>query len=157
MSDKTINATLKAGSAYDAPWITVGGDSEAEVAFKLRAIGADGDGDLMSLVASAGKALQGYWTASDQLGAQAIAQEALAQPVAPANPWESQAPAPAFVPQQQQFQQQPAQPQGQPVPQCAHGPRQFRTSKPGAGKPWSAWMCPTPKGTPGQCEPQWIR
>lgn len=44
-----------------------------------------------------------------------------------------------------------------PAPTCIHGARQFRSSKPGAAKAWSAWMCPTPKGTAGQCEPEWVR
>lgn len=44
-----------------------------------------------------------------------------------------------------------------PAPTCVHGPRQLRTSKPGAAKTWSAWMCPTAKGTVGQCEPIWNR
>ena len=37
------------------------------------------------------------------------------------------------------------------VPQCQHGPR---TGRSGVGQkgPWKAWFCPTPKGTPNQCE-----
>lgn len=42
------------------------------------------------------------------------------------------------------------------VPQCQHGPRTARSGN-GAKGPWRAWMCPTPKGTPGQCEPDWVR
>jgi hypothetical protein len=42
-------------------------------------------------------------------------------------------------------------------PACKHGPMQFRESKPGAAKAWRAYFCPTPKGTPDQCEPQWIK
>ena len=43
-----------------------------------------------------------------------------------------------------------------PAPSCKHGPMTLRHSKPGAARKWSAYMCPTPKGTPDQCEPQWI-
>lgn len=41
-------------------------------------------------------------------------------------------------------------------PICAHG---VRTAKSGNGKTgeWRAWMCPTPKGTPGQCDPIWVQ
>lgn len=51
---------------------------------------------------------------------------------------------------------QAAGPAGAP-PMCIHGARQFRASKPGAARAWQAWMCPTAKGTPGQCEPEWIQ
>ena len=39
-------------------------------------------------------------------------------------------------------------------PTCAHGARVHKTGV-GAKGPWSAWMCPTPKGTVGQCPPAW--
>lgn len=39
-------------------------------------------------------------------------------------------------------------------PTCAHGARVHKTGV-GAKGPWSAWMCPTPKGTPNQCPPAW--
>ncbi len=39
---------------------------------------------------------------------------------------------------------------------CKHGSMQTRTGT-GAKGPWKAYMCPSPKGTPDQCEPQWIR
>jgi hypothetical protein len=37
------------------------------------------------------------------------------------------------------------------APLCAHGAREFKAAKPGSGKNWTAWFCPTPKGTPDQC------
>ena len=39
---------------------------------------------------------------------------------------------------------------------CKHGEMTRRT---GAGPkgPWKAFMCPSPKGTPDQCEPGWVR
>jgi hypothetical protein len=43
------------------------------------------------------------------------------------------------------------------APGCKHGPMIYRESKPGAAKAWRAYFCPTPKGTPDQCEPQWIK
>lgn len=39
---------------------------------------------------------------------------------------------------------------------CKHGAMQARTGT-GAKGPWKAYMCPSPKGTPDQCDPQWIR
>lgn len=39
---------------------------------------------------------------------------------------------------------------------CMHGPMTKREGT-GAKGPWKGYMCPTPKGTPGQCEPVWLR
>lgn len=63
--------------------------------------------------------------------------------------------APAFAqpaPQQQPQYSQPAQ-GGR---TCQHGPMVFREGN-GAKGPWKGFFCPTAKGTPGQCQPQFIR
>lgn len=39
---------------------------------------------------------------------------------------------------------------------CKHGEMTKRTGA-GAKGPWKAFMCPSPKGTPDQCDPIWIR
>lgn len=39
---------------------------------------------------------------------------------------------------------------------CKHGEMTKRTGS-GPKGPWKAYMCPSPKGTPDQCEPTWIR
>jgi len=39
---------------------------------------------------------------------------------------------------------------------CKHGEMSRRTGA-GAKGPWKAFMCPSPKGTPDQCEPIWVR
>lgn len=39
-------------------------------------------------------------------------------------------------------------------PVCHHGPKQYKTGVKN-GKQWAAWMCPAPKGTAGQCPPEW--
>jgi hypothetical protein len=39
---------------------------------------------------------------------------------------------------------------------CKHGQMSTRTGS-GAKGPWKAYMCPSPKGTPDQCEPIWLR
>lgn len=41
-------------------------------------------------------------------------------------------------------------------PMCAHGPRTGRSGH-GAKGEWRAYFCPTAKGTPGQCEPHWVK
>ena len=75
------------------------------------------------------------------------------------------APAPVAIAPVVQF---PTQPQAAPVTptgfgatsdggrQCVHGAMTYRTGN-GAKGPWQAYFCPTPKGTPGQCDPQFIR
>lgn len=40
---------------------------------------------------------------------------------------------------------------------CKHGAMIPRESKPGAAKPWRGYFCPSPKGTPDQCEPKFLR
>ena len=37
---------------------------------------------------------------------------------------------------------------------CEHGKRVRRTGTNAKGE-WVGWFCPTPKGTPGQCKPDW--
>lgn len=41
------------------------------------------------------------------------------------------------------------------VRQCAHGAMATRSGTSVRG-PWKAYMCPTPKGTPGQCAAQFL-
>lgn len=41
-------------------------------------------------------------------------------------------------------------------PTCKHGVKKHKAGQ-GAKGPWQAWMCPSPKGTVDQCQPQWIR
>ena len=71
---------------------------------------------------------------------------------------------PAFA---QQTQQQYAQAAtaGAPAPAaaggaapqfCSHGAMTYREGQ-GAKGPWKAYFCPTPKGTPNQCQAQFIR
>jgi len=61
-------------------------------------------------------------------------------PAAP-KAWEEPAPAAPF--------------QSATVPNCAHGPMTARSGTSAKG-PWKAWMCPTAKGTPGQCSPNFL-
>lgn len=41
-----------------------------------------------------------------------------------------------------------------PAPTCHHGTKVFKSGV-GAKGPWAAYFCPSPKGTPDQCEPDW--
>lgn len=61
--------------------------------------------------------------------------------------------APAPVAQVVPFPQQGQGTQTQ-APTCPHGVRKFGSGV-GAKGPWAAYFCPSPKGTPGQCAPDW--
>lgn len=51
---------------------------------------------------------------------------------------------------------QPAQ--AAPAPACQHGPMVYREKKnPDGTFAWRANFCPTAKGTPGQCQPQFLK
>jgi hypothetical protein len=50
-----------------------------------------------------------------------------------------------------------APPTGAPIGRtCKHGPMTKRSGA-GAKGPWKGWMCPSPKGTPDQCDPIFVR
>lgn len=75
---------------------------------------------------------------------------------------ESATPAAAqAAPQQQSPSAPPAAAQQAPggeTRQCSHGQMQFKSGfSQKSGKAWSAWFCPTPKNTPGQCEAIFLR
>lgn len=175
MSDHKFNVTLKAGNGYDAPWLTIGSDDPNEVHAALAQFaGLDPNITTAALITGAAQAIQAPWTAKDKLGAtplspqqQAAVQHYQAAAAAPAQV----GPATQYITgQAQPAQQQPAsnvvqfpqqQPQPQqaatpPAPSCRHGQMTFRSGNKN-GKPWTAYFCPTPKGTPDQCEPVWNR
>lgn len=70
------------------------------------------------------------------------------QPVAAAPEWAAAAPAPTWG--------APAPANAVAAPQCIHGTRTPRSGT-GAKGPWKAWFCPTPKGTPNQCDAVWVQ
>lgn len=39
---------------------------------------------------------------------------------------------------------------------CKHGNMSFKQGT-GAKGPWKGWFCPSPKGTPDQCQPVFVR
>lgn len=40
---------------------------------------------------------------------------------------------------------------------CQHGEMVFRSGTNQAGKPWKGYFCPSPKGTPDQCDVIWVK
>lgn len=78
-----------------------------------------------------------------------------AAPAAPATP----PPAPVQAAEAPIAPATPQQGWGAPAPvkpMCTHGPRTGRSGH-GAKGEWRAYFCPTAKGTPGQCEPEWVK
>lgn len=133
-----VNATLKAGTTFDAPWIVVNGESPDDLHEKLNGI----SNELLLKVAQTAHLLQGAYAAGNLT---------LPQPTVETPPQ-----APTQVPAQQAqapVQQPPQRPQPQ-GPTCVHGARVRRTGTSKRGD-WAAWFCPTPKGTYDQCGPEW--
>lgn len=66
---------------------------------------------------------------------------------------------PAAAPSAQARSNAPAAAQSAPdgdSRQCKHGEMVYRTGSKN-GRTWKAFMCPSPKGTPDQCDAEWIR
>lgn len=129
-NDKVV-VTLKGGAGYDAPWIVI---HAADVQDAHNHFVGDNSKllvDLMSRVQTASKEFVGRAPAREVVNAAA--------------------PAPTS--------NVPAGAQSAPnneTRQCKHGAMTYKTGSKG-GRTWKAFMCPTPKGAPDQCEPQWIR
>ena len=51
----------------------------------------------------------------------------------------------------------PVSPLSLSIDQCKHGARTYRESKPGAPNAWKGYFCPTAKGTPNQCDPNFVK
>lgn len=103
------------------------------------------------LITAAARAFSGVSQMAQQLGGQVVEHQ-------PA-PWSGAAqsiPAAQAPSWSQQGSQQPGagQRQGR---FCTHGAMAYREAKPDSGKDWRAYFCPTPKGTPGQCEAVFLK
>lgn len=120
---------------------------------------ADTSGELDALLAYVQDKGAEIASAVTTLRAGANVGQAFAGPGTQAVPTEqgwAQQPPPAAGPPQWAPQQQAAPTAGPPAPQCAHGAMTHRSGNKN-GREWNAYFCPTPKGTPGQCDPQWVK
>lgn len=159
-TDAPITVTIKGGKGYEVPWIVVRGESTDEVKDILSDIAQS---DLYQLTADAASLFQGAVTVTTT-PAGSDAPTPAAGPTTPAR--QDQAP----VQQGSSYARRKAsagtggrggQPDNSVSPgvtpeACQHGERTYRNGQ-GAKGPWAAWFCPSPKGTPGQCEPLWVR
>jgi hypothetical protein len=154
-----VTVTLKAGVGFEVPWIVIHAESVDDA---LRQI----DSGPFATLAERTVAAAEFFRAAHNVKTGLAANSAPAQAAPAQQGWNTSAQAapPAFVPQAQpqQAYAQAATQQAPPVQQgagetCIHGAMKYKESAPGAAKTWKAWMCPTPKGTAGQCEPIWLR
>lgn len=126
-----ISLTFKAGASFDSPWVVVEGGTVPGVLADLKGQSAE-VGELFGLVANGARALQKSYGGN-----------------APA--------APAQAPQQNSRPPQQSAPSGE-SKSCKHGDMIFRSGvSQKTGKPWKGFFCPTPKGTPDQCQAEFIR
>jgi hypothetical protein len=126
-----VSVTLKAGTEFSAPWVVCRGGSIEEVTEILNNEGKVKA--LLNIAAQAGREFQAVY----RLGAAGVTGEVTQVQTTP-------------VPQAQPAQ---AAPQGVPGPQCKHGAMVQRSGNKN-GRAWTGYFCPTPKGTPDQCSPQ---
>jgi hypothetical protein len=120
---------------------TVRGDDLQQFAANLEAVA-----DNAQLVAETLTKIQAIGAAAPLVNTAAPTPPPAPAPAAPAAPGWGAAPAAAAP---------PAAFAAATVPSCQHGPRTPRSGASGKG-PWKAWFCPTPKGTPGQCDAIWV-
>lgn len=162
MSDHKVNVTIKGAAGYDAPWVTIGGDTPDEVLNALRFFTGTQTSDVAELAVEAAVKFQNLWAVKDKLGGVPFPQSQGFTPTQQANVQQAQqaatapiGPATQYITGQQAAPQVPQQQAATPPgPSCQHGPMTFRSGNKN-GKAWSAYFCPTPKGTPGQCPPVW--
>lgn len=98
MSEAPLKATLKAGTGYDAPWLTVDGSTPEELEQRLKAITAGG---VIQATVEAANALKAANNAGPLLGGNAEPQQS-----APQQGWGQ---AVTNGPPPQQYQQRPQQ------------------------------------------------
>lgn len=129
MTEENVNAgkitvTLKGGNDFAQPWVVIHGKDPADL------LETFDDPDLVTVLERTRKASE-YFTGT--------------KPAAP----QAQTPQVSSAPPQGATQGQ------QGAKYCQHGEMVARAGfNQNTNKAWSGYFCPTPKGTPGQCAPQ---
>lgn len=132
----SIGFTLKAGTGYEAEWVTpkVFGASAEETAGKAKALLEQmRDQGVFELAAGAAQHTRNQY------------QGKAAHQSRPQNNNGGQ---------QRQYKTQDSAGGGK---TCQHGEMVFRSGTNQAGKPWKGYFCPSPKGTPDQCDVIWVK
>lgn len=129
-SDKIV-VTLKGGTGYDAPWIVIHASDLQEAHNHFSGDNSKLMQDLMARVQNASKGFAG---------------SAPTTTVAQNTPVQARSNVPAGAQEA---------PDGD-SRQCRHGEMQYKTGSKN-GRTWKGFFCPTPKDTPGQCSPEFLR
>lgn len=137
-SETGVSMTFKGGPAFDAPWIVFHAADLEDAFDQVSGDNASLLAKVMERVQTAGK----YFTslAPTPVAVAAGGGSGAAQPAQGAPPAGAT-----------------GAPGGE-TRNCPHGVMQYKTGfSAKTNKNWAAFMCPSPKGTPGQCEAEWIR
>lgn len=166
MSDESnapITVTIKGGANFRDPWIVVRADTADGAAAELLNIAEAG---LYQAAADAAALFQGAVTVtSTPAGSDAPTQVPQAGPTTPARQDTQPAQQAGSSYARRKASAGTGGRGGQPdnnvspgvTPEpCHHGDRVYRSGN-GAKGPWQAWFCPSPKGTPDQCQAMWVR
>lgn len=123
--------TLKGGASFTDPWIVLHAESLEETEEFFSEENAKRVAALMERVQNAGKHFVKLGGGSD---------------TAAASPAQARSNAPAAA------QSAP----GGDTRQCKHGEMQYKTGSKN-GRTWKGFFCPSPKDTPDQCSPEFLR
>jgi hypothetical protein len=131
-----ITVTLKAGVGFEAPWIVV------HAADTRDALDQINTGDFATLAERTVAAAE-FFRAAHNVKKGLSSNEAAEAPAQGGPSWS-----------QQGSQQSAPAVEGGGGKSCVHGAMTFRSGiSKKTNKPYSAWFCPTPQGTPNQCAP----
>lgn len=128
-SEGKIVVSFKGGAGYADPWVVIHADDAQEALDLLSGDEAAITAELLTRTAAVAKYFH------DQVGSN------------PQGSQERTAGKPAGATQE---------PSGE-TRSCEHGNMQYRAAKPESGKTWRGFFCPTPKDTPGQCKPVFLK
>lgn len=123
-----ISVTLKQHAGFDSPWIVLYSDTPEEAKAMLAELLKTELPNAVAVTAQRFSATRGGDGASQA------------------------APRPSRPQQQQPAQQAQSLPPGVEQRSCAHGPMVFKSGMNKWNKPYNAFFCPTPQGTPDQCK-----
>lgn len=155
MSEKTadLRATFKAGTGYDAPWLTVDAATPDELSFKLDALL---EGDVFQKMVTTAELLHGAYTVASTPAVSA--QQQAAPPQQNAAGWSNSpaATAPAWSGAQQGGPQN-----GSPHPEnrgCSGCGQvlQYKAFQSKAGKALKMWACPNQKSKGDGHDTVWV-
>lgn len=128
VSEGKVVLTFKGGTGFDAPWIVVHATSLDDALDTVSAENGPKLMDLMTRTQNAGRHFAGLGPVPSQVGQRPTANTPAAAQQAP---------------------------NGE-TRQCKHGEMQYKTGAKN-GRVWKAYFCPSPKGTPDQCDAQFLR